>query len=397
MSVVEPGAVSSDLVGRVKRLLLTPSPEWERIDTEPATIKGLYVGYICILAAIPAVAGLVGSLVFGHGIPGVATIRPSPVGAIVGAVVGYGLSLLSVFVLGLIIDALAPSFDGQKNRLQAFKVAAYSGTAGWVAGIFGLFPPLAIIGGLAGLYGLYLLYTGLPRVMKAPKEKAIGYTIVTVLCAIVLYVIVGFITGAVVGAAAIGGGIAASKVAGADSGSVTLGGQTYDLGKMDEASKKMEAAAASIEAGKDIPLTSPDVLKGLLPGAAGGYARTSVESSSGGAGGMGMSVARGDYEKDGRRFTLAVTDLGALGGMTAMASAMNAQSTSETETGYEKTSTAGGQLTTEKWDREARSGGYTVVIGNRFSVEANGDADSIDDLKRAVASVDAGKLKSLAR
>ena len=48
--------------------------------------------------------------------------------------------------------------------------------------------------------------------------------------------------------AAIGGGLAASKVAGADSGSVTLGGQTYDLGKMDEASKKMEAAAATIAA-----------------------------------------------------------------------------------------------------------------------------------------------------
>jgi len=397
MSVVEPGAVSSDLVGRVKRILLTPSPEWERIDPEPATIKGLYVGYVCILAAIPAVAGLVGSLVFGQGIPGVATIRPSPVGAIIGAIVGYGLSLLSVFLLSLIIDALAPSFDGQKNRLQAFKVAAYSGTAGWVAGIFSLFPPLAIIGGLLGLYGLYLLYTGLPRVMKAPKEKAIGYTAVTVICAIVLYVIVGFVTGLVVGAAALGGGLAASKVAGAESGSVTVGGQTYDLARMDEASKKMEAAAASMEAGKNVPLTSPDVLKGLLPGAAGGFARTSVEASSGGAGGMGMSVARGDYEKDGRRFTLAVTDLGALGGMTAMASAMNAQSTSETETGYEKTSTAGGQLTSEKWDRESKSGGYTVVIGNRFSVEANGDADSIDDLKRAVASVDAGKLKSLAR
>ena len=87
MSVVEPGAVSSDLVGRVKRLLLTPSPEWERIDTEPATIKGLYVGYVCVLAAIPAVAGLVGSLIFGHGVPGLATVRPSPVGAIIGAVV----------------------------------------------------------------------------------------------------------------------------------------------------------------------------------------------------------------------------------------------------------------------------------------------------------------------
>jgi hypothetical protein len=53
MTVIEPSAASSDLVGRVKRLLLSPSTEWERIDAEPATIKGLYVGYVCILAAIP--------------------------------------------------------------------------------------------------------------------------------------------------------------------------------------------------------------------------------------------------------------------------------------------------------------------------------------------------------
>lgn len=392
MSVVEPGAVSSDLVGRVKRLLLTPSPEWERIDTEPATIKGLYVGYVCILAAIPAVAGLVGSLVFGQGIPGVATIRPSPVGAIIGAIVGYGLSLLSVFVLSLIIDALAPSFGGQKNKLQAFKVAAYSGTAGWVAGIFGLFPPLAIIGGLLGLYGLYLLYTGLPRVMKAPKEKAIGYTVVTVICAIVLYVVIGMITGAVVGAAAIGGGLAASKVVTSDAGSVTVNGQTFDTSRIEAATKRMEAA----QAGK-ISSASPEALKALLPGDVSGYARTSLESHSAGTDGLAMVSARGEYEKDGKRFTLAVTDLGGMAGMAALAGAMNAQSSTETDTGYKKISQVNGQMTTEEWDRQSNSGGYTVVVADRFSVEANGEAGGIDELKRAVASVDAGKLKSLAR
>ncbi|MDG2529516.1 Yip1 family protein [Caulobacter endophyticus] len=392
MSVVEPGAVSSDLVGRVKRILLTPSPEWERIDTEPATIKGLYVGYVCILAAIPAVAGLVGSLVFGQGIPGVATIRPSPVGAIIGAVVGYGLSLLSVFVLSLIIDALAPSFDGQKNKLQAFKVAAYSGTAGWVAGIFGLFPPLAIIGGLLGLYGLYLLYTGLPRVMKAPKEKAIGYTIVTVICAIVLYVIVGAVTGFVVGAAAIGGGLAASKAVSSDTASVTVNGATFDTSRIEAATKRMEAA----QAGK-VSSASPEALKALLPGGVSGYARTSLESQSAGADGLAIVSAKGEYEKDGKRFTLSVTDLGAMSGMAALAGAMNAQSSTETDNGYEKVGQVNGQMTTEKWDRQASSGGYTVVVADRFSVEANGEAGGIDDLKRAVASVDAGKLKSLAR
>jgi ABC-type proline/glycine betaine transport system permease subunit len=105
--------------------LLSPSAEWERIDAEPATIKGLYVGYVCILAAIPVIASLIGGQVFGHRRLGF-SFKPNLVAAIIGAVVTYGLTLLSVFLLALIIDALAPSFDGQKDRLQAFKVAAYT-------------------------------------------------------------------------------------------------------------------------------------------------------------------------------------------------------------------------------------------------------------------------------
>jgi len=396
MSVVEPGVVSSDLVSRVKRLLLSPSAEWERIDPEPATIKGLYVGYVCILAAIPAVAGLVGSLVFGNGIPGLAVIKPAPIPAIIGTVVAYGLSLLSVFLLALIIDALAPSFEGQKNRIQAFKVAAYSNTAGWLAGIFSILPALGIIGGLLGLYGLYLLYTGLPRLMKSSKEKSLGYTVVTVICAIALFFAVAVVTSTIAGMVALGSYAANSKVSG-DGGSLTVGGNTVDLGKMQAASKQLEAAAASAEAGKGKPLTSTDVLKGFLPASSGGFARTTLEAHSAGADGAGMASAQGDYEKDGRRFSLAVTDLGALAGLTAMASAMNAQTSTETATGYEKTSTTGGRLVSEKWDREAKSGSYSVVVGNRFTIEANGEADSVDDLKKAVASVDAGRLEGLAK
>jgi hypothetical protein len=395
MSVIEPGTTSSDLVGRVKRLLLSPSAEWERIDAEPATIKGLYVGYVCILAAIPVVAGLIGGQVFGHGALGF-SFKPNPVAAVIGAVVTYGLTLVSVFVLALIIDALAPSFDGQKDRLQAFKVAAYTGTAGWVFGVLQIFPPLSLIGALAGLYGFYLLYVGLPKLMKAPKEKAVGYTVVTVICAIVMFIVIGAITGAVAGAAMFG--VAANHAtSGAMPGTMEVNGAKVDMGKLEAASKKMEAAAARMEAGKDLPSVPADTLKGLLPGAVSGFQRTSLETNSGGAGGMSIAAATGDYQKDGASFRLAVTDLGAMAGMAAMASAVNAESSKETATGYEKVGTVGGRLTTEEWDREAKSGRFSVLVGERFSIEANGNADSVDVLKQAVASVDAGRLEALAR
>jgi hypothetical protein len=155
-------------------------------------VAGLYTGYIIPLAAIGPVAQAIGSSVFGMSLPIVGTYRVPIGSAITGAVVTYVLNLAGIYVLGLIIDALAPTFSGQKNPIQALKVAAYSSTASWVAGIFALLPGLSILT-LLGLYSLYLLYTGLPVLMKAPQDKAVGYTAVVILAAIVLILLIGMV------------------------------------------------------------------------------------------------------------------------------------------------------------------------------------------------------------
>jgi uncharacterized membrane protein (Fun14 family) len=182
------------LMDRVKGILLTPKKEWPVIDAEQASVGGLYTGYIIPLAAITPIASIIGWSVFGMTVPFVGSIR-LPIGyAVRNAVIQYILALVGVYVLALIIDALAPTFGGQKNQVQALKVAAYSYTAAWVAGVFMLFPTLGIIILLASLYCLYLLYLGLPVVMKAPQDKAVGYTVVVVLVAIVLWIVIGVIT-----------------------------------------------------------------------------------------------------------------------------------------------------------------------------------------------------------
>ncbi|KQX25578.1 MULTISPECIES: Yip1 family protein [unclassified Sphingomonas] len=184
------------LVERAKNILVTPRTEWPVIDAEPSTVGGIYKNYVLVLAAIPAIAGLIGNALFGYSVLGVA-YRVPIVTALSSAIATYILSLVSVYVLGLIIDALAPSFGGTRSQVQGFKVAAYSNTAGWVAGILSIIPQLVPIAGLLSLYGFYLLYLGLPVVMKAPKEKALAYTIVTIVAAIILFVVVGAVVGAV--------------------------------------------------------------------------------------------------------------------------------------------------------------------------------------------------------
>ena len=187
---------SKSLFERAKDIIVQPKTEWGVIDAEPSTIASIYTGYVLILAAIGPIAMVIGHQVFGIGGFGF-TFKPSIGFSIASAVVTYVMSLISIYVLALIIDALAPSFGGTKDQLKAFKVAAYSWTAAWLAGIFQIIPALAILG-IVGLYSLYLLYLGLPRLMRAPEDKAVGYTVVVILAAIVLWVVAMFIVGALV-------------------------------------------------------------------------------------------------------------------------------------------------------------------------------------------------------
>ena len=141
-----------NLVDRVKNISLQPKQEWAVIETEATDTKTLYTTYAMILAAIPAVAGFIGGSIIGYSAFGI-SVRVPMVQGIAGMIVGYVLSLGGVYVLALIVDALAPNFGGTKNMNQALKLAVYSATASWLAGIFSMVPGLRIL----GLLGLYIL------------------------------------------------------------------------------------------------------------------------------------------------------------------------------------------------------------------------------------------------
>lgn len=194
------------LMERAKNILLQPKTEWPVIEKEQTTTGSLYTGYIIPLAAIGPIAQLIGWSLIGYSVPFVGSIKFPIQYAIRAAVASYIGSLVGVFVLALIIDALAPTFGGQKNQMQALKVSAYSYTAAWVATIFYLLPPLSFLA-LAGFYSLYLLYLGLPVLMKAPEDKAAGYTVVVIICAIVLAIVVMTITRQFMWRPDLGGGL----------------------------------------------------------------------------------------------------------------------------------------------------------------------------------------------
>lgn len=177
------------LVGRVKAILVEPASEWQRIAPEQTSIRDVLVSYAVPLAAIGPLAGFIGGQLFGYGAFGF-NFRIGLVPALTALLTNYVLSLAGLFVLSAIANFLAPKFGGAADSTQAFKLVAFSSTAGWVAGIFGIVPSLGFLV-ILGLYSIYLFYVGATPLMKVPQEKATAYTIVAFIAAVVIYVVIG--------------------------------------------------------------------------------------------------------------------------------------------------------------------------------------------------------------
>ena len=175
-------------LARARSLIVAPAATWDAIDAENAPVQQTYTGYVAILAAIPPLAYFVGFSFVGTGLLGGGTRVPFAHG-FAHMVALYVLTLGLVYALAVFVNATAAAFGGVQDFGRAFKVAAYAPTASWVAGIFYALPTLSILA-LAGLYSLYLLHVGLPRLMKVAPERALPYTFVVVLAAIVLGVAV---------------------------------------------------------------------------------------------------------------------------------------------------------------------------------------------------------------
>jgi hypothetical protein len=173
-----------DLVSRVKNILLDPQNEWRVIDGEQDQPIDILKNYVAIVAAIPVVCGFIGASIIGT-----AGFRTGIFIGLISAIIHYVLALIGVYVIAFIIDALAPTFGGRKDFNSAFKVAAYAPTAAWVAGLFALLPILSVLM-ILGLYSLYLFYIGLPALMRTPPERAIGYILAVIVCAIIVWVLI---------------------------------------------------------------------------------------------------------------------------------------------------------------------------------------------------------------
>jgi hypothetical protein len=151
-------------------------------------VQDLYIGYVMILAAIPAVCYFIGFSLVGPTFLGVGYRVPIAHG-VAHMISLYVLTLGFVYALATFIDSFAPKFGGERNFIQSFKIAAFAPTPAWLAGIFYLIPDFSILT-LLGLCSLHLLYTGVPLLKRVSEDKGIALVAIVMIAALFLGVMV---------------------------------------------------------------------------------------------------------------------------------------------------------------------------------------------------------------
>ncbi len=408
------------LISRAKGVVLTPKTEWPQIAAEADSVAGLYMRYIVWLAALPAIAGFLKGSIIGIGVPFVGTVRVGIASGLSNMLMQYGLALLSVYLLALLVNALAPTFGGQKDDVQALKATAYASTASWLAGVLVLVPWLGSLLAIAGgVYAIYLLYLGLPATMRCPDGKAVPYTAVTVIVAIILSLVLGSVIAKISGVADIGRDSRSDSIEISHDGSTV----TLDTEKMEQWAKKVEAATQKMEQatksgdgadqqqamgevmgalmGNDgkVEAMDPQALKALLPETLGDYPRRSFSAERNTALGLQLSEAKARYADDEgtHAIDLEISDLGGAQGLAALASWAGAETESESDTGYERSRREGDRMVSEKWNSTNQTGEYKLLLGKRFSVSLSGTGVDMDTLKNLAGSLDLAGLEKLAK
>jgi hypothetical protein len=382
------------LGARIIGLLRAPRSEWPKIAAEPASIASLYANYIVPVAGFAVACRLLNDLTRGarlgeHAAPGF-------VEAIGAALQSYVVQLVGVFVVALIIEWLAPSFGGVKDRVAALKLAAYAATASWLANVFLLIPGLGILV-LLGLYSLRLFHLGAPAVLGIPQQRAMQFTAsfvgIGIVCSLIYFAFIGPLLWHT--APPRDGGPKPSPAPAAESsgkGVSIPGVGRVDISKLNQVGKRLEALTNGDT--KLTPIPTVDLVQ-QMPLSLPGFRRTRLTTSDNSAG-LGLGGVTGDYASGENTITLSVSDMGIAGEMAALTGALGVRRTEENPDGYNKLDSTDGQLTMEDFNPDMRTGSYAVLVADRVLIKAEGRGVNMEQLRAAVATIDRSKIEALA-
>lgn len=416
------------LVQRVKDILFQPTQTWHAIVTETSDARTVFGTYVVPLAALAALAAFIGLTVVGVGVDvgGFDARERLPLAnGLVNLAAGFLLSLATVYGLARAIDALATSFGARKSPRRAMMLVGYASTAAFIGAMFSIVPALSGIGLLVSLYSIFLLYTGLPVLMRCPRNKVAAYTAIAVACAIVLTLALAALLSLVVppvrqqeaGSAApatpasVGNTPAASATPPGPPEPAHIVAMTRnmqaakaDLAAARKAGDQVAAAAAmnemklAVARSGALPM-APDTIRPMLPRTLGGNLhQIRIQSHSGrGHDVLGGSEVRSTYQGGDRVVQMAIIDLSVRGALLAATEWEGATAARQADGRTETIQREGKRLVREHTNPVGQHAEVAIVLANGLMVEAAGDQTDLATLKKLLGEIDLAKLEGLQR
>jgi hypothetical protein len=174
-----------------------PEREWAAIARERPAARSVLVGYVLPLAAIPALAWMIGLGVFGMELVmvGEPIRRPGLAPILHAGLVTYLGSIASVAMLAGAFALLAPMYGGRRDWGGAWTVATYGTTPFWLAGVMLLKPATFVAMLPVVLYCAYLYHSGLHALGFAREREAAEYVAIAFLLVLAASTLAGGLLG----------------------------------------------------------------------------------------------------------------------------------------------------------------------------------------------------------
>jgi len=171
--------------------------------------------------------------------------------------------------------------------------------------------------------------------------------------------------------------------------------ESEEPASMSDAVKQMEEAVQQMQKGEGVEVVDFRKLKDMLPDKLAGAKKVSSSGEKTGAMGFKVSQAEAQYEDGDKRFEVDIVDAGGMSMViNSMAAWASVELDRETEEGYERTTEIDGFKAFEEYNSRRQEGKVSLLVGERYIVNIEGDQIKAKDLRRAIDDLD---LKKLAR
>lgn len=367
-----------NLLRRICNIILKPAAEWRTIASETVTGTSLFATYIVPLSALALLAIFISESLIGFRVIYM-PIQRTPMDAGVWLLLlGLLLSSLVTWLLSCWINCLAVRFGGEKNSIQALKLAAYASTPVWLISVFEVVPLAMGFSLIAWLYSVYLLYLGLPLLMKVSRDMLLRYTLAVAAGAAVLLLSATLLSAVTVGvvapAIAIGRTMTQENATLKDRvASAVPIVMFFMLDKALKYAMKRDGIVLTLTQ----PFVAPVKLEQLLPETLAGLPRVRVSSEGSVKFSYACANSYAEYSDGQANIILALTDFDEL--TPVIASWVGEPGESTPGTAMPKASLKGGdwiriglvdgRYSRHKWGQSEMQGTYQIAVADRFMVE----------------------------